>query len=372
MSSSRSPSSGDHSSDGLVRVGANPRETQRDIEREIDDEIAFHIAMRARDLEAEGAGPDEARQLAASCFGDAAAVAAECRRIHFRSRIMVQRLQVVLIAVLTLTIGALVFRAVSSTAASKREISALRDEVARLATVVANTTAPDAQPATSRHPDMQSDGWLSAFQGAANWRESKQLAEGLARLGPDRSSAILRRVFSRIESVGTRQQIVKAFAFQAGEPNALDVLDLAMNDRDAGVRAWAIGYLKNFALRDFGPDPFTYFEWRGSSRGAALEEVLDHSVKEFFDRANADSNGAVGADLDLALEFDERVLKQHAPESVFWNWNEGALSLAARLSSSGDVEIIDKALRLAARIEPDEAKMLALLRSHGAGAEGHR
>lgn len=48
------------------------------IARELDDELAFHIEMRARQLVAAGMDPDEARRDALRQFGDVAGVRAQC------------------------------------------------------------------------------------------------------------------------------------------------------------------------------------------------------------------------------------------------------------------------------------------------------
>src|SRR5689334_19457680 len=44
---------------------------------EVDDEIAFHIEMRARELEGRGLSPDDARAAAEGFFGDTAAIRSE-------------------------------------------------------------------------------------------------------------------------------------------------------------------------------------------------------------------------------------------------------------------------------------------------------
>ena len=58
-------------------------------ERDVDDEIAFHLAMREAKLRAAGLGPDEARQRARERFGDVEGVAEQClaidgERAHLR------------------------------------------------------------------------------------------------------------------------------------------------------------------------------------------------------------------------------------------------------------------------------------------------
>ena len=52
-----------------------------DVRRDVDDEIAYHLEMRARQLVERGALPDEARESAVQRFGNAASIARECRAI---------------------------------------------------------------------------------------------------------------------------------------------------------------------------------------------------------------------------------------------------------------------------------------------------
>ncbi|HEV8362677.1 MAG TPA: ABC transporter permease [Gemmatimonadaceae bacterium] len=52
----------------------------RNAKREVDDELAFHIEMRTRELIAEGLAPDEARRRAIAHFGDVGGISAELRR----------------------------------------------------------------------------------------------------------------------------------------------------------------------------------------------------------------------------------------------------------------------------------------------------
>jgi predicted permease len=54
-----------------------PWRAPREIEDEVDDEISFHLEMRARELIDSGVDPDEARARAAEAFGDVAATRAD-------------------------------------------------------------------------------------------------------------------------------------------------------------------------------------------------------------------------------------------------------------------------------------------------------
>jgi putative ABC transport system permease protein len=53
----------------------------RDVRRDVDDELAFHLDMRRRDFAARGLAEAAAREAAERRFGDRAAVAAACRHI---------------------------------------------------------------------------------------------------------------------------------------------------------------------------------------------------------------------------------------------------------------------------------------------------
>jgi predicted permease len=77
--------SGDESRDRARRVELPP--SHQSVERDIDDELAFHIAMRAERLKRGGLVTDEARVEARRRFGDVERVRGELRRIdHERVR----------------------------------------------------------------------------------------------------------------------------------------------------------------------------------------------------------------------------------------------------------------------------------------------
>ena len=111
-----------------------------DIERDIRDEVAFHLELRIRELMDGGATPEQARAEAHRQFGDVAATAAYCRRMDTRketrvrmrlrteelrqdltyaARMLARQPGLTLVAVLTIAIGigatALVFAVVHAT-----------------------------------------------------------------------------------------------------------------------------------------------------------------------------------------------------------------------------------------------------------------
>src|SRR5688572_5629963 len=74
--------------EGFRRLFRLPPSRAR-VERDVDDEIAFHLAMKEERLRASGLPPEEARAAARRRFGDVGRVADECRSIdteHVRVR----------------------------------------------------------------------------------------------------------------------------------------------------------------------------------------------------------------------------------------------------------------------------------------------
>ena len=66
---------------GWRRLLRLPLRTQRALERELDDELAFHLAMREEKLRRAGLAPDVAHREAVARFGDAGSVRDECLTI---------------------------------------------------------------------------------------------------------------------------------------------------------------------------------------------------------------------------------------------------------------------------------------------------
>ena len=62
-----------------VRLRATLR--RQSVQQEIDGELAYHMEMRARDLEATGVAPSVARREAKSLFGDYRKIRSECREL---------------------------------------------------------------------------------------------------------------------------------------------------------------------------------------------------------------------------------------------------------------------------------------------------
>jgi len=75
------------------------------IEREILDELQFHLEMRSEDNVRAGMSPEDARAEAQRRFGDFPRIHTMCRRIQLGERIMLQRIQFALTTMLLVVVA---------------------------------------------------------------------------------------------------------------------------------------------------------------------------------------------------------------------------------------------------------------------------
>src|SRR5262245_51272141 len=54
-------------------------DSRPDAKRDVDDEVAFHLEMRAKEFIEQGMSPEEARRKAASAFGDLQSIRGDMR-----------------------------------------------------------------------------------------------------------------------------------------------------------------------------------------------------------------------------------------------------------------------------------------------------
>ena len=87
----------------LVLGRPDPR-TPEELERDLEDELAFHLDMLEREEREAGLDPDAARTAARDRFGDIDRIRAACRRVANEDRAMLQRINAVLIVVLLIAV----------------------------------------------------------------------------------------------------------------------------------------------------------------------------------------------------------------------------------------------------------------------------
>lgn len=75
-----------------------------EVAKDVDDEFAFHLAAVEAELIEAGAAPDKAKREAAERFGDTDKYKRQCARIAMEERIMLQRINAVLMVIVLLAV----------------------------------------------------------------------------------------------------------------------------------------------------------------------------------------------------------------------------------------------------------------------------
>lgn len=127
----------------------------------------------------------------------------------------------------------------------------------------------------------------------AEWRVAAAVGAELAALPPDDGFAILAENWEKITKVGSRQQLLKAWAFarpdprgRSRHPRLLDGLDLGMRDRSPEVQQWSISYLGDITFQDFSEDFAAYKAWYQANRGKPLPDVVAGSARRLATEAD--------------------------------------------------------------------------------------
>ncbi len=123
--------------------------------------------------------------------------------------------------------------------------------------------------------------WLARFaEDPESWRHGWNVAAKIAELPPDEALAIMTGVWPHL-SVPVKEQALKPFVFGEGHEHALPLLHLAATDPSLSVQGRALGYLKEYAFRDFSTDYDAYLDWARTWSGRPLEEVLMKNAQRF-------------------------------------------------------------------------------------------
>ena len=103
-----------------------------EIDREICDELEFHVAMRTEDGVRAGLSPAAAREAALARFGDFERIRRSCRRALLGERIMLQRIQAVLTVALLVAVAWLGYANYAAQRANEQTLATLQATIARL------------------------------------------------------------------------------------------------------------------------------------------------------------------------------------------------------------------------------------------------
>jgi len=286
-----------------------------EIAADIEAELAFHVEETTQELVAGGMTANVARAEALRRFGDYERIRRECARTQMGERIMMQRIQVVLTAVLIAAVGLMMWSNHEARASMAAERAASTALIARIEAQLAGrlakqdgATPPMSSPAVAyveqvpmrpgeyldengKTVDRASASltWVLEFQkDSESWRHGLSVAVRLAALPGTQGVEILSDVYPSL-SVAHREQVFKPFVFDGGRPQAVEVLALGMADEASSVRERAAFYLETYAWKDLlvgdGTAEAWLMEWRDRPVADVLRANASRWAREYADLA---------------------------------------------------------------------------------------
>ncbi|MCK6447635.1 MAG: permease prefix domain 1-containing protein [Planctomycetes bacterium] len=387
---------------GLFWRAPDPR-PKREIDGDIEEELAFHLAERERENRAAGMSAEEARADAERRFGDLEKIRGECRRVQMGERIVLQRLNFVLLLVLAGGVGFFAWNSYAAQRDSRYLIERMRAEVAQLNAALAERGAADEGTASTGlgsqvasigpgRPSLASDAsglsmsdgmlvqklgrvdsgarsappeeetademWNHRFnEHRDDWRHGLAVAQRLAdECSCERAVEVLDVLYGTL-SVPHKEQLFKPFVFHGGKPCALRVLHLGATDPEPSVRARAYSYLRDYAFRDFGEDYEGYLAWYRDWSPRGLQEVFYGNASAFLERVRAASGAELAQYVRQWRALDFRAAEAAGADLVQTFRLGGAVELAAGWIRSTDVETRLTGLEWLARLDPTEAEL---------------
>ena len=269
--------------------------SEAEIEREISDEIEFHLEQRTRELVEQGMSEVEARAEAERRFGSPERVRAKCRQVQLGERIMLQRIQLALNVVVVLAIVALGWSLWSSNHNTQ-------DQLQKLSALLEARATPPA-PETPRGPS-ELERSLEPFRNLKDAQSASALAVETTGLEPSRGRTRMQDGWPLVADPKLRLALLAPFVEGGGHSFAVDILHLAATDPAPEVREEAFRYLKDYAWQDFSGKPLSvYQEWYSHVRGMDTVGCVRTSMLAYCARLRLLS----GAELRREIEFLDRV-----------------------------------------------------------------
>lgn len=283
----------------------DPR-SDAEIEDEIERELEFHLAEASDELVRQGLSLDAARARARERFGDVTRVRDACRRAQMGDRIVVVRIQWVVIVVLVLVAGLFAMRlraeqalaaqqqalaqealaqalAAQAEAATAQRARAVNEALAGASRELARSTTTERVEPAALDLALQPRQLLARFRERPDdWRHGLALAEALAADG-ELALSVLREIYSEIP-LAHREQLFKPFVFGSGSEIAVSLLDLGAHDTEGSVRARAFGYLLEYAFRDLSSSTVDCDAWFARFGALPIADVLRENGRELVRR----------------------------------------------------------------------------------------
>ena len=127
------------------------RRTPDQIARDVNDEFEFHLASLESELAAAGEPPEQARHAAVERFGDAEKYRRQCRRIAMEDRIMLQRINAVLMVIVLLAVIGVSLQMYFTQRKNSMVLTGITSQLAAMKSETEGNSAGTAQPASASH-----------------------------------------------------------------------------------------------------------------------------------------------------------------------------------------------------------------------------
>ncbi len=348
------------------------------LREEIDAEVRFHLEELERTLRSEGLPRDRAWAEAEARFGDVQRLKLDCFAIQMGERIMLQRIQWGIIAVLAVALVVMMFVYANTVGAQRAMLDTLRAEAAanmeraqreaalaleyradveeleRLSGVL-QAPAREQVPST---PESVTAHWRARFlERPDDARHGLAVARALLeQLDPAEAVRVLGEIWSDL-SDGHKSRVLEAVAGAPGHPGVLTVMHWGATDGALGVQNEAFSHLASYAFQSFSDDYDAYLAWHARWGDRPPGEVLEANAREFVARLHGRSPAELADVLRDFNRLDLRVGIGLGIDVAAVLREAGVLRVVESWLTSEDRDTLRRAFRWAASLEPGEAWM---------------
>lgn len=356
----------------------DPR-SDAEIEDEIERELEFHLAEASDELARQGLSLDAARARARERFGDFSKVRDACRRAQMGDRIVLVRIQWVVIVVLALVAGLFAMRlraeqalaaqqqalahdalaqalAAQAKAAAAQKVQVANDALAGAARELERSAATERVEPAAAELALQPQQLLARFRERPDdWRHGLALAEMLAADG-ELALSVLREIYPEIP-LAHREQLFKPFVFGSGSELAVQLLDLGAHDVEGSVRARAFSYLLEYAFRDLSSSTVECDAWFARFGALPLSDVLRENGRELVERLHAADRDALLRELPRLSSLRFEAARRFVPDFGTELERAGLLAQTRAWFGDDDPRLVAFAVRALDWMRLDEARV---------------
>lgn len=139
----------------------DPR-TPQEVDREVQDELSFHLEMIEAELREQGMNADAAASEARRRFGDVERYRRECRDVALKERIMIQRINLFLLVIVAAALGVSAWQSWAGQQRTAQAVDAMNQRLEAVAAKLGQSSAPDAARVAASNPSTKDNVvWLA-------------------------------------------------------------------------------------------------------------------------------------------------------------------------------------------------------------------